>query len=517
MLLIDLARTSADVAATTSRTRKMERLAEFLSRLDGGEITPAVFYLSGRLHGGRVGIGRAVLHRVRETPPAGEPTLTIADLTHAFDTVSACAGSGSSRERAQILETLWSRATGEEQEFLARLILGELRQGALEGVIADAVARAAKIDAGKVRRAAMLAGDVALVAATALSQGESGLARFALEVMRPVLPMLAQPAQDAADALARLGRAAFEYKLDGARVQVHRLGDDVRIFSRGMNDVTAAAPEIVEAVAQMPARTLILDAEALTCSASGLPYAFQTTMRRFGRKLDVDTMRETLPLSVKFFDCLHVNGADLIDRPYMERIDALAQVAPAALLMPRLITDEAAAADAFMSAALRAGHEGLVAKALDSTYEAGNRGSAWLKIKRAHTLDLVVLAAEWGSGRRQGWLSNLHLGARDEESGSYVMLGKTFKGLTDEFLEWQTRQFLQLEIGRDAYTVHVRPELVVEIAFNDIQASPRYPGGLALRFARLKRYRPDKTAADADTIETVRALYAQQLARLAPA
>lgn len=515
MLLIELAHTSADVAATPSRTRKVERLAELLSRLRGDEIAAGVSYLTGRLHAGRIGVAGAALQRVWETPAAREATLSVLDVVRAFDALGGIAGAGAARERAQVLQQLWSRATREEQDFLARLVMGELRQGALEGVIAEAIARAAKLDAKAVRRASMLAGDVAAVAAAALQRGAQGLAGFRLELMRPVQPMLAQPADDTAQALAELGRAAFEYKMDGARVQLHKRDDEVRVFSRGMNEVTEAAPEIVEIVRDLPARSLILDGEALTYGTSGLPYAFQTTMRRFGRKLDVEALRDALPLKVKFFDCLHADGRDLVDLPYAARSDALAAVAPEKLIMPRLVTEDEAAADAFMAAALREGHEGLVAKALHAPYEAGSRGRAWLKIKRAHTLDLVVLAAEWGNGRRRGWLSNLHLGARGRD-GAYVMLGKTFKGLTDELLRWQTQKFLELEIARDAYTVYLRPELVVEIAFNDIQASPRYPGGFALRFARVKRYRPDKSAADADDIETVRMLYARQLAKLAP-
>ncbi|MBD0306139.1 MAG: ATP-dependent DNA ligase, partial [Nitrospiraceae bacterium] len=318
------------------------------------------------------------------------------------------------------------------------------------------------------------------------------------------------PADDVADALNQLHRAAFEYKMDGARVQLHKMGQDVRLFTRTLNDVTASVPELIEAAQRLPAHALVLDGEILAFRPDGLPQPFQVTMRRFGRKLDIAKLREMLPLAPFFFDCLHVNGEDLIDRTAQDRIAALHSIVPAGWATPRLVTQDLNEAQAFLGDALRRGHEGVMAKALNAPYEAGRRGSAWLKIKQAHTLDLVVLAAEWGNGRRQGWLSNLHLGARDPAHGGFVMLGKTFKGMTDAMLQWQTEKFKELQISSDGYTVYVRPELVVEIAFNDIQASPHYPGGMALRFARVKRYRPDKTAEQADTIEMVRAIHARQ-------
>jgi DNA ligase-1 len=332
--------------------------------------------------------------------------------------------------------------------------------------------------------------------------------------MHPVAPMLAQPSSSVADALHAMSEAAFEWKVDGARVQVHKANDDVRVYTRNLNDVTGAVPEVVSAVG---ARSIVLDGEAIALNPDGTPRPFQVTMRRFGRKLDVETLLHELPLSVFFFDCLYLDGSALVDRPARERFDALAAALPAEIVMPRLVTGDLEAAQAFYTDALRLGHEGVMAKALDSPYEAGSRGAAWLKITRAQTLDLVVLAAEWGHGRRHGWLSNLHLGARDPATGGFVMLGKTFKGLTDKLLAWQTEEFLKRETHRDEWTVYLRPELVVEIAFNDLQQSPQYPGGLALRFARVKRYRPDKTAAEADTIDTVRALYAAQSAQAAGA
>jgi DNA ligase-1 len=335
-----------------------------------------------------------------------------------------------------------------------------------------------------------------------------GLQRFALRIFQPVLPMLAQPAGDIAEALDQLGLAAFEWKLDGARIQVHKHAEQIRVYSRGLNEVTQAVPEIVEAIARVPSETLILDGEAIALRPDGRPYPFQTTMRRFGRKLDVSALRNELPLSALYFDALRIGDEDLIDHNTAARFEAAARVLPADMLIPRLITADAAAAQGFLDQALTHGHEGVMAKSLAAPYEAGSRGSSWLKIKQAHSLDLVVLAAEWGHGRRRGWLSNLHLGARDPESGELIMLGKTFKGLTDEMLEWQTRKLLELETTRDAGTVYVRPQLVVEIALNEIQESPRYPGGLALRFARVKGYRSDKQPAEADTIDTVRHLFA---------
>ena len=435
--------------------------------------------------------------------------LTLADVDEALRTLGATSGKGSAKARAAQLGALFARASADERDFLARLIVGELRQGALEGVMLDAIGAAANLPPGEVRRAAMLAGGLAPVAKAVLTEGAAGLERFAVRLMQPVQPMLASPTEDVASALAALGRASLEWKIDGARVQVHKSGAEVRVFTRSLKDFSAAVPEIVEAVRALPARELILDGETIALGSDGAPLPFQVTMRRFGRKLDVEKLRADLPLAVFFFDCLRLDGSDFVARAASERFEALTRALPRAIVIPRIVTGDVAEGEAFLAAALAAGHEGLIAKSLDAPYEAGRRGAGWLKIKRAHTLDLVVLAAEWGSGRRKGWLSNLHLGARDP-NGGFVMLGKTFKGLTDATLKWQTAEFLARETGREGHIVHVRPELVAEIAFNDLQESPHYPGGLALRFARLKRYRPDKTAADADTIETVRAIHAAQ-------
>ncbi len=502
---------SQRVADTRSRLAKRDAIAACLRGAQADEVEIAVAYLCGDIPQGRIGLGYATLAALRGSH-APQATLALREVDAALNRIAATIGKGASAERGGQLRSLFERATEVEQDFLLRLLLGELRQGALEGVMIEAISAAAGVPVADVRRAAMFAGNLRVVARAALTEGGGALARFAMAPHRPVQPMLAQPADAVGDALVRLGTAALEWKVDGARVQVHKAGDDIRVYTRNLNDVTASVPEVVEAVQGVPARELILDGEAIALAAGGAPQPFQLTMRRFGRKLDVARMRAELPLAVYFFDCLYREGTPLIDQPARERFDALADSLPPSLVIPRLITADVAAAEDFYADTLARGHEGVMAKALDAPYEAGSRGASWLKVKRAHTLDLVVLAAEWGHGRRRGWLSNLHLGARDP-AGGWVMLGKTFKGMTDALLAWQTRELLAREHGRDDYTVYVRPELVVEIAFNDLQASPQYPGGLALRFARVKGYRPDKRAADADTIETVRALYAAQLAR----
>jgi len=504
--LADVVEASRRVAQTGSRLAKRDAIAGCLRGAAPDDVEVAVAFLSGVVRQGRIGIGYATLAALRGAP-AAQPVLGLGEVDAALGAIAATAGKGSAAARGALLRALFERATAAEQDFLVRLLVGELRQGALEGVMIDAIAAAGGVPAADVRRAAMFCGSLGPVARVALGEGAGALARFAVALHRPVQPMLAQPADGVADALARLGAAALEWKVDGARVQAHKAGDAIAVYTRNANDVTASVPEIVEALRALPARELILDGEAIALAAGGAPQPFQVTMRRFGRKLDVARMRAELPLAVYFFDCLHRDGSPLVDRPARERFDALADAVPASLVIPRLVTADVAAAEDFYADALARGHEGVMAKALDAPYEAGSRGASWLKVKRAHTLDLVVLAAEWGNGRRRGWLSNLHLGARDP-AGGWVMLGKTFKGMTDALLEWQTHELLAREVGRDGATVHVRPELVVEIAFNDLQASPHYPGAMALRFARVKGYRPDKRAEDADTIDTVRALHA---------
>jgi DNA ligase-1 len=509
MRLRVLAETSDAVAATRSRLEKVRLLAGFLRDVEPEERRTAVAWLSGVHPGGRLGIGVAAVRALRDIPPAGSAVLSIDEARRALDALRDITGNTVGHhtfERALTqLAALLKSATDVEQRFLVRLLLGELRQGALEGVMADGIAAAARLDPAAVRRAIMLAGDAGAVAEAVLAEGEAALGRFRLGLYEFVKPMLASPAADIGSALGDLGEAALEYKLDGARVQIHKGGAGTRLYSRSGRDVTASVPEIVAQIEALPATGFVLDGEVLALDPSGRPRPFQDTMRRFGRKLAVDTHAGVLPLSLFCFDCLHAAGEDLIDRPTAERSARLTEIVRPELLVPRIVTGDLAAAERFLADAIEAGHEGVMAKALDAPYEAGSRGAAWLKIKLAHTLDLVVLAAEWGSGRRRGWLSNLHLGARDP-AGGFVMLGKTFKGLTDEMLAWQTDRLESLAVSRDGHIVHVRPELVVEIAFNELQASRRYPGGLALRFARVLRYRTDKRPEEADTIETVRAI-----------
>lgn len=501
MLLEELTAISQAVSETSSRTAKIERLADTLRRLEPGEIAVGVAYLSGELRQRQIGVGYRSL---RDLPaPAEAATLTVAEVDAACERIGGLAGPGSQAARREALVALYARATSPEQRFLGRLLTGELRQGAQEGVMVEAVARAAGVPRDAVRRALMLHGSLGGVAEVALTEGAAGLSAIGLEVGRPIHPMLAAPGDDVEAALERAGPAALEYKLDGARLQVHRRGDEVRAFTRSLDDITARVPEVVEAALALPARELVLDGEAIALRPDGRPFPFQVTASRFGtRKAD-----GSVPLTPLFFDLLHLDGDDLIDRPGSERTAALAELVPVAGRVPRALVDDAVGAQAFLDAALAAGHEGVLVKALEAPYAAGRRGGGWLKVKPRHTLDLVVLAAEWGHGRRRGWLSNLHLGARDT-SGAFVMLGKTFKGLTDAMLTWQTERLLELEIARDDWTVRVRPELVVEIAFDGVQTSPRYPGGVALRFARVLRHRPDKAAGQADTIDAVLALHA---------
>jgi DNA ligase-1 len=509
--LASLVEVSGRVGATPARSAKVRELAAFLRTVEPAEIPIGVPWLSGELPQGRTGIGAALLRDLSSVPPADGASLSLTEVDRTISDLAALKGPGVNSLRAAALRDLFGRATKEEQGFLVRLLLGDLRQGALAGVMTDAIAVAAEVPAADVRRALMYAGNVGAVAESALTGKSAGLAKFRLEVLKPVAPMLAQTAADPAEALRQLGgEAAFEWKVDGARIQAHKSGETVRICTRALNDVGAAIPEVVELVAALPARELILDGEAIALDAAGRPRPFQVTMQRFGRKLDIERMRAELPIRAFFFDCLLYEGESLVDRPTRERHEKLVAAVPEAHLVPRLVTFSGTEAQAFYERALAAGHEGVMAKSQDAPYEAGNRGAGWLKVKRAHTLDLVVIAAEWGNGRRTGKLSNLHLGARDPATGEYVMLGKTFKGLTDAMLAWQTKELLAREVRRDGVTVHVRPELVAEIAFSDLQASTRYPGGLALRLARVKRYRDDKTAEQADTMDTVRRLFEAQ-------
>jgi DNA ligase-1 len=505
MLLHELVTATDAVAATSSRLSKVAALAAALTGLDDDEVAPAIGMLTASPRQGRIGIGWRSLAGL-SVEHAAAPSLRVLDVDAALDRLAAADGRGSMTARREELESLARRATAAEWDFLSRVMLGELRTGALEGVLLDAVAKASGREPAAVRRAAMLSGDLGQTARIALAGSAAELAAVGLEVGRPVLPMLASTARSTGEALAALGReASVEYKLDGARIQVHRDGDEVRVYTRSLADITHRVPEIVEAVRALPAQRLILDGETLSLDEDGAPRPFQDTMARFGSETP-----PAVALRPWFFDVLHVDGRDLIDEPLSVRLAELERVAGASR-MPGIVTADAARAEEFSREALAAGHEGVMVKGIDSPYAAGRRGKSWMKVKPVLTYDLVVLAVEWGSGRRTGLLSNLHLGARDPEGrfgepGGFVMVGKTFKGLTDETLRWQTAHFPTIETHRSSYAVHVRPETVVEIAIDGVQRSTRYPGGVALRFARVKGYRPDKRADEADTIDALRHL-----------
>jgi len=507
VLLAALAEVADAVRETSARLGKVERLAQGLRALAPEEVQAGAAFLSGGLRQRQTGVGWAGLRAL--PAPAGAPSLTVGEVDAAFARIAAIAGRGAQAERARAVAALFARATEPEQAYLRALATGELRQGALAGVMVDAVAKAAGIPREPVRGALMLRGDLGAVAALALLEGVPGLERIGLEVGRPVQPMLASPAPDAAAGLERLGgEAAAEWKVDGARVQVHRAGGDVAVFTRTLDDVTARLPEVVEETLALPVASVVLDGEAIALRDDGRPEPFQVTASRFGSSVGVEGLRR---LTTMHFDLLHLDGEDLLDAPTRERAARLAAVVPQAARVPRTVVAGAADAQGFLAGAVARGHEGVMLKALDAPYLAGRRGASWLKVKPRHTLDLVVLAAEWGHGRRRGWLSNLWLGARADPGAAspgegLVMLGKTFKGLTDAMLEWQTQRLLALEVSRSGHVVHVRPELVVEVAFDGVQASTRYPGGVALRFARVLRHRPDKRGQDADLLSAVLAV-----------
>ena len=496
-LLTDVVSTSRAVTDTSSRSLKVTLLADLLRRLDAAEVPIAVGLLTGVPRQGRVGVGYSTIYRL-EVAPAEEPTLAIPELDSAIAEVLATTGSGSAARRREILEGLLSRATEEEADFVRRLFTGGLRQGALAGVMTDAVARAAGVPGELTRRALMLSGDLTRTAEIAMSNGEEGLRGVGFELFRPILPMLASTAENASDAVAGFERASVEWKLDGIRIQIHRDRDEVRIYTRNLNEITDALPGIADAVRRLPVARAVFDGEALWMGEDG-PAAFQDTVSQ----IDGDAPLEGV--TTFLFDVLHVDGEDLLDAPLANRAARLEQLA-SELKIPGELTSDPATGERVLEEALRAGHEGIVVKDAASVYAAGRRGKAWRKVKPVRTYDLVVLGAEWGHGRRQGWLSNLHLGARDAVNGGFVMVGKCFKGLTDELLTWQTEALLAREVERKGIAVLVRPELVVEIALDGVQASTRYAGGVALRFARVKRYRPDKGAEEADTIDDLRAL-----------
>lgn len=511
MLLARVVEASHRIAETSKRREKTDILATVLRQLRPDEAEPTVAFLSGAIRQGRIGIGFATLQETNLSNAAEVPTLEVNDVDRTLGEIAEVQGAGSEQRRRTLLLDILGKATRDEQHFLTRLLAGELRQGALEGIMLEGLSKASGISVDRIRRAAMMAGSAIAIARTTLEHGEPGLAQFDIQLFRPVQPMLAGTAEDVEEALEGMGEAALEYKLDGARVQVHKSGDEVAIYSRQGNDVTIAVPEVVAAVRAMPANNLILDGEVLSLMPDGRPQPFQVSMRRFGRRLDVESLAKELPMTPFWFDLLYLNGSPMVDEEQSRRFASLADLAPSQNLIPNLVTADTARAEEFLHNSLARGHEGVMAKSRASVYAAGARGQSWLKIKQARTLDLVVLGAEWGSGRRRGWLSNLHLGARDTHKGGFAMLGKTFKGLTDEMLAWQTGALLNLEVARDKYAVYVHPRLVVEIAFNEIQVSSRYVSGLALRFARVKRYREDKAAPDSDTFETV-----QRLAGLIP-
>src|SRR5580700_3035610 len=502
MLLARVVETSQRIAETSKRLEKISLLSALLEELHGDEIEIVTAILSGRIRQGRIGLGYRSIGEAAVTA-ASEATISLTEVDRAFGVIAQAEGSGSERRRRELLQELLRRATAAEQQFLSEILLGGLRQGALEGIMLEGLAKATGIKLDRVRQAAMVAGDLTKIARALLERGEAGADEYSIRLFQPVQPMLAQTAEDVVEALDNLGEASLEYKLDGARIQVHKSGNEVRVFSRALNDVTDAVPEIVEAARALPVNNAILDGEALSLKTDGRPQPFQITMRRFGRKLDVERMRAELPIAPFWFDLLYLDGGALLEERQWRRFELLKKLAPSSVV-PQLSTSEASAGHRFLEEALAQGHEGIMAKSRESQYSIGARGGAWLKIKHVKTLDLVILAAEWGSGRRKGWLSNLHLGARDVEKGGFAMLGKTFKGLTDEMLAWQTQEFLKIEIARDAHTVYVEPKIVAEIAFNDLQVSSRYVSGLALRFARVKRYRTDKTAEQSDTFQTVK-------------
>jgi DNA ligase-1 len=530
VLLNEIAQASAEVARVPGRRAKIDLIAGLLARARGPEVPLAVAFLSGELRQRQIGVGYAALSDLFDSrtvaaqtsgsaAPAVAAGLTVTETDEVFAAIGQVTGPGSQAERRRLLAALFARATEAERSFLIQLVAGELRQGALEGVMIEAVAQAAEVPAAEVRRALLVGGSLPAVAQAALTGTPGPLASlrsFTLQVGRPLRPMLAAAAPSIEAAMEKVSPAGVEWKIDGIRVQVHKDGERVIVFTRTLDDITARVPEIVEAVAALPARTAVLDGEAVALFPDGRPRPFQVTASRAGTQAESSALRADLPLTPFFFDLLHLDGTDLIDTPAAQRHAALAGLLPAALVIPRLVTADPTAAEAFFADAVARGHEGVVLKSLDAPYAAGRRGSEWIKVKPRHTLDLVVLAAEWGHGRRRGWLSNLHLGARDPATGDLIMLGKTFKGLTDQMLGWQTARLLELavpgsppppdDLAEARGVLWVRPELVVEIAFDGVQVSRRYPGGLALRFARVIRYRPDKNAAEADTIDAVRAV-----------
>lgn len=507
MLLARLAHMSQEVAATSARSRKIALLAELFRDAEADDVPIVIPYLAGRLPQGRLGVGWKVLSR--PVAPAAEPTLTVREVDALFSELGKVAGAGSQAERARLVGELMGAATEDEQRFLFGLISGEVRQGALDAVATEGLAQATETPPADVRRAVMLAGSLQTVAEALLTEGPAALDRFRLTVGRPVLPMLAHSASSVAEAVEKLGTCAVEEKLDGIRVQIHRDGDAVRLYTRTLDDITDRLPELTAAALELRGERFILDGEVIAFDEDGRPRSFQETAGRVGSRVDVTTAAEAVPVSPVFFDALSVDDRDLLDLPFAERHAELARLVPEPMRVRRTLVsgpEEIPAAEEFLAETLKRGHEGVVVKSLDAPYSAGRRGASWLKVKPVHTLDLVVLAAEWGHGRRTGKLSNLHLGARTADGG-FAMLGKTFKGMTDAMLTWQTERLQELAVESNGYVVTVRPELVVEIAYDGLQRSTRYPAGVTLRFARVVRYREDKRPEDADTVETLLAAH----------
>ena len=507
MLLARLAQVSQEVAATSARSQKIALLAELFREAEPDDVPIVIPYLAGRLPQGRLGVGWKVLSR--PVAPAAEPTLTVREVDTLLGALGKVAGTGSQAERARLVGELMGAATEDEQRFLFGLISGEVRQGALDAVAIEGLAQATEAPPADVRRAVMLAGSLQTVAEALLTDGPPALDRFRLTVGRPVLPMLAHSASSVAEAVDKLGVCAVEEKLDGIRVQIHRDGDVVRLYTRTLDDITDRLPELTAAALELRGERFILDGEVIAFDEAGRPRSFQETAGRVGSRVDVTTAAEAVPVSPVFFDALSVDGHDLLDLPFAERHAELARLVPEPMRVRRALVsgpDEIPAAEEFLAETLKRGHEGVVVKSLDAPYSAGRRGASWLKVKPVHTLDLVVLAAEWGHGRRTGKLSNLHLGARTADGG-FAMLGKTFKGMTDAMLTWQTERLQELAVDSSGYVVTVRPELVVEIAYDGLQRSTRYPAGVTLRFARVVRYREDKRPEEADTVETLLAAH----------
>lgn len=508
MRLGQLVEISERISATPRKGQKLALIAGLLRQARGHERFVVAHYLSGRLPQGRLGIGWKTLESANADLCSTPHALSLQEIDRYFEAISQDRGAGSTERKVRLLREVLSHSQVQERVFLSRLIMGEIRQGALQALVLEAIAQAASLAPERIRQAHMFAGNIGTVARVALEEGAKGLSRFKPRLFHPIAPMLASPAEGEAEAVVRLGEAGWEYKIDGARIQVHKAGDEVQIFSRHLKEVTDSVPEIVEVARSLHMDEAIFEGEVVALRKDGKPLPFQTTMGRFDRILNVEEIRQEIPLTPFLFDLLYLDGEAFFEAPYCERVERLAERVSAEQMVPRIVTAQEGEVRDFLRVSLEAGHEGLMAKGIDSPYMAGHRGFHWLKVKPAHTLDLVVLGAEWGHGRRRGWLSNLHLGARDPVSDGFVMLGKTFKGLTDEMLRWQTRRLLELEIDRDEWTVYVRPELVVEVAFSDLQESPRYPGGLALRFARVKQYRSDKGHQDTDTIDKARQIFA---------